>query len=155
MASFEIIGDESTFIQYDTLGTVARFEGSMFDSQIEETILEMLNSSTPLLVSSMQSTLRSIIKSGNSGAINNLKAHEARKTKDGAYIVTVTTRGRTDNYYYNRGRRVHVYHDDALKWLEYGREGQPPRPWVEKATRHAENAVLAKMQSVYDSKMGK
>ena len=46
-------------------------------------------------------------------------------------------------------------HDDALKWLEYGREGQPPRPWVEKSSRHAESAVIAKMQSVYDKYMGK
>lgn len=145
MASFEVLSND-----FDTI-----FDSAMFDSQIEDTILEMLDSSAPLLVSSMQSTLRSIIKSGNNGAIKNLKAHKAKKTKSGAYIVTATTSGRTDHYYYNGGRRVPVYHDDALKWLEYGREGQSPRPWVEKATRHAENAVLAKMQSVYDSKMGK
>lgn len=151
MASYvyDIIRSDNTNLYFDS----ADFDP--FPELSEDMILEMLDESAPLIVDSMRGTLKGIIKKQNSGAIKNLKAFKARKRKNGVYSVFVGTNGRTNNFYYNNGRKVPVYHDDALKWLEYGREGQSPRPWVEKSTRHAENAVIAKMQSVYDKYMGK
>ena len=87
-----------------------------FPELSEDMILEMLDESAPLIVDSMRGTLKGIIKKQNSGAIKNLKAFKARKRKNGVYSVFVGKNGSTNNFYYNNGRKVHVYHDDALEW---------------------------------------
>lgn len=143
----------------------ADYMQDLFESDAGELAEEMLNEAAPILVSSTKSAISSVIQhSGDSELVNSITATKPKKTSDGtAYIVNVVPKGysKTKTYFAKNGKGVHTTRkykvSNALKlvWKEYGIAGrQPATPCLQKAINDAQNSVIAKMQEVYNRKVG-
>lgn len=134
------------------------FLSELLDSEFSDIATEALESTAPALKSSMQSHLRRVIKHpGDSDLVNSVKATKPKRTKTDAFIVNVGPTGKSKATYKAGKKKNRSYTvTNALKavWLQYGRTGQPARPWLESATNDIEQQVLDKVQDVYNKKTG-
>ena len=95
--------------------------------------------------------------SGDSELVDSILATPAKKAKNGAIIAFTGPKGNSKNYYYRNGkkdRKIPVSNVLKAIWLNYGRVGQPARPFLTKAVNNAHQKVMEKMQQTYDQLMG-
>ena len=130
----------------------------LLDVDAEDLCKQMIDSAAPIMEESMKKEMRSVIQhSGDSELVDSVKTSKAKKAKNGAIIAFTGPKGNSKNYYYRngkKGRRIQVSNVLKAIWLNYGRVGQPARPFLTKATNNAQQKVLEKMQQTYDRLTG-
>lgn len=135
------------------------FLSDLLETDFDEIAEEALKEAAPILESSIRRSCRSVIEhSGESELVKSIKSNEPKKTKTDAWIVNVGPRGysRTKTYRSGKGEKKKPV-SNALKliWKEYGVAGrQPARPFLTKACNAVREAVMEKMQNVYERKTG-
>ena len=119
---------------------------------------QIVDSAAPILEEAMKKEMRAVIQhSGDSEAVDSIKASKAVESKNGAIISFTGPTGKSTNYYYRDERSTKkIPVTNALKaiWLNYGRIGQPARPFLTKATNSSRQKVMEKMQQTYDRLTG-
>ncbi|MBD5395019.1 MAG: hypothetical protein HDR71_12320 [Lachnospiraceae bacterium] len=132
----------------------------LLDTEFADIAEEALSEAAPILEKAMKTSGRAvIIHEGDSEMIESIKAGKPKATKTDAWIVNVGPKGNSKNHYYQKGgKKKRAYPvSNALKaiWKEYGIPGrQPPRPFMEAGKNAAQNAVIRKIQEVYNKKVG-
>ena len=130
----------------------------LLDVDAEDLCKQMIDSAAPIMEESMKKEMRSVIQhSGDSELVDSVKTSKAKKAKNGAIIAFTGPKGNSKNYYYRNGkkdRRIQVSNVLKAIWLNYGRVGQPARPFLTKAVNNAHQKVMEKMQQTYDQLMG-
>lgn len=141
---------------------LSELTGTSFDEIAEEALKE----AAPVLEASVKKSAASVIEHNNpsdSEMVRSIKASAPKATKTDAWIVNVGPRGYSSHTYYHQGRpskRAHKV-SNALKaiWKEYGiahpHHFQPARPFLERASKDAEDEVMKRIQEVYDRKTSK
>lgn len=76
---------------------------------------------------------------------NSIKATKAGKSQNGGYYATVRPTGKDSKGVRNMEKMV---------YLEYGTSAQPATPVLTKAIKDSENAVMEKMQEVFNRAIG-
>ena len=122
----------------------------LLDVDAEDLCKQMIDSAAPIMEESMKKEMRSVIQhSGDSELVDSVKTSKAKKAKNGAIIAFTGPKGNSKNYYYRNGkkdRRIQVSNVLKAIWLNYGRVGQPARPFLTKAVNNAHQKVMEKMQ---------
>ena len=130
----------------------------LLDVDAEDLCKQMIDSAAQIMEESMKKEMRSVIQhSGDSELVDSVKTSKAKKAKNGAIIAFTGPKGNSKNYYYRNGkkdRRIQVSNVLKAIWLNYGRVGQPARPFLTKAVNNAHQKVMEKMQQTYDQLMG-
>lgn len=136
------------------------FLSELFDGDIDNLCESMLNDAAPILEKAAQNECRKVIEhEGDSELVKSIKANKAKKTKNGAHIVNISPKGKSTKKHYiskTSARRKYPV-SNALKaiWKEYGIPGQQaPHPFFQKASNHAKQEVLNRMQEVYNRRTG-
>lgn len=128
------------------------------DVDAEDLCKQMIDSAVPIMEESMKKEMRSVIKhSGDSELVDSVKTSKAKRAKNGAIIAFTGPKGNSKNYYYRngkKGRKIPVSNVLKAIWLNYGRVGQPARPFLTKAVNNAHQKVMEKMQQTYDQLTG-
>lgn len=140
------------------------FLKGLLESDFDEICEEGLNESSSLLVDSVKKETKNvIIQNGDSELVNSVTSNNAKKSKNGAWIVNVFFKGysKTKMYTAKNSKGVRTARkysvSNALKsiWLEYGVAGrQSPRPFLNKSIKNVENTVIETIQTVYNEKVG-
>lgn len=132
--------------------------GDFLNQDTEELCKEMVDAAAPIMEESMKKEIKNVLgHEGDSELVNSVKAGKAKMAKNNAIIANVGPKGNSTNFYYKgnkKGRKYTVSNVLKAIWLNYGRMGQPARPFLTRATNNAKEAVLKKMQEVYDQKTG-
>ena len=122
----------------------------LLDVDAEDLCKQMIDSAAPIMEESMKKEMRSVIQhSGDSELVDSVKTSKAKKAKNGAIIAFTGPKGNSKNYYYRNGkkdRRIQVSNVLKAIWLNYGRVGQPARPFLTKVVNNAHQKVMEKMQ---------
>ncbi len=130
----------------------------LLDVDAEDLCKQMIDSAAPIMEESMKKEMRSVIQhSGDSELVDSVKTSKAKKAKNGAIIAFTGPKGNSKNYYYRNGkkdRKIPVSNVLKAIWLNYGRVGQPARPFLTKAVNNAHQKVMEKMQQTYDQLKG-
>lgn len=130
----------------------------LLDVDAEDLCKQMIDSAAPIMEESMKKEMRSVIQhSGDSELVDSVKTSKAKKAKNGEIIAFTGPKGNSKNYYYRngkKGRRIQVSNVLKAIWLNYGRVGQPARPFLTKAVNNAYQKVMEKMQQTYDQLTG-
>ena len=130
----------------------------LLDVDVEDLCKQMIDSAAPIMEESMKKEMRSVIQhSGDSELVDSVKTSKAKKAKNGAIIAFTGPKGNSKSYYYRngkKGRKIPVSNVLKAIWLNYGRVGQPARPFLTKATNNAHQRVLEKMQQTYERLTG-
>lgn len=130
----------------------------LLDVDAEDLCKQMIDSAAQIMEESMKKEMRSVIQhSGDSELVASVKTSKAKKAKNGAIIAFTGPKGNSKNYYYRngkKGRRIQVSNVLKTIWLNYGRVGQPARPFLTKAVNNAHQKVMEKMQQTYDQLTG-
>lgn len=144
------------------------FLSDLLDTEFDEIAEAALTDAAPLLEIAMKGCCEyAIMHEGDSELVESIEAGTPKKTKKGdAWIVNVAPRGYslTKQYtaeYRHRGRKRKTNRkypvSNALKaiWKEYGIPGiQPPSPFLERACNNVRDMAIARMQEVYNRKVG-
>lgn len=137
------------------------FLSELLDTDFEEVAKEALEATAPTLKASMQNSIKGKIgHPGDSELVNSVKISKPKRTSTDAWIVNVGPSGKSSNYYYSYGSTKRVKRKYAVSnvlkaiWLEYGRIGQPARPWLTSATENVRSSIMDKMQEIYNKKVG-
>lgn len=147
MAGFSVYHDKTDF-------------DALFEMDFESFAEEALNNAAPVLEASMKSAVQAAVEhTGDSELVQSIKAGKAKKSKNGAWIVTVGPKGYSKVKVYRGGnKKERVYPvSNALKaiWKEYGITGyQPPSPFLAKAVNDAEKEALDIIQRTFEKKAG-
>lgn len=130
----------------------------LLDVDAEDLCKQMIDSAAPIMEESMKKEMRSVIQhSGDSELVDSVKTSKAKRAKNGAIIAFTGPKGNSKNYYYRNGkkdRKIPVSNVLKAIWLNYGRVGQPARPFLTKAVNNAHQKVMEKMQQTYDQLTG-
>ena len=127
---FEIPAD---FIkQLGRLADVDRFAPKMIDEAI------------PILLDNVKAETAHHRQTGD--MYKSIKPTKAKKTKSGGYFASVRPTGKDSNGVRNM---------EKLAYLEYGTKKQPATPVLTKALKDSENAVMKKMQEVFEREVSK
>lgn len=141
----------------------ATFPEDLFDGLLnmdtENLCREMVDSASTIMVEEMKRELRRVIQHpGESELVDSIQANAAKVVDDHLVMSFTAPYGTSKNYYYRYGGRRGRKHQvtNALKaiWLNYGRIGQPARPFLGPAIRYASPLVIKKMQQTYDQLTG-
>jgi HK97 gp10 family phage protein len=120
----------------------------------------ILKESTPILAKSVQDVIRA--EHSETGDLwRSIEAFEPYRTHDGVWISSACPTGRAKGQMkkgkvYARSKSgtmtkgQALYNNDKLWFLEYGTSKQPATPILTKATKNAQQAVIEKMQEVYN-----
>ena len=100
---------------------------------------QMIDEAIPILLANVQSETSQHKRSGD--MYKSIKPTKAKKTKSGGYFASVRPTGKD---------KKGVRNMEKMVYLEYGRKGQSPNPVLTKALRDSENAVMKKMQEVFE-----
>lgn len=144
------------------------FLSELLETDFDEIAEEALKDAAPVLEKSMKkSCQRAIRHEGDSELVNSIKSSKPKKTKTDAWIVNVFPSGYSKKKVYYAGkegtypsgkskRRKYAV-SNALKaiWMEYGIAGrQAPRPFIRTACNNVREAVMSRMQKIYERKVG-
>lgn len=118
-----------------------------------------LDECAPILKDSIKTSMRSAVRhTGESDMIKSVRTNKPKQTKTDAWIVNVYPSGYSSNTFsrYTGGRVKRYPVSNALKaiWLEYGRVGQSPSPWLAPAVSNCKNKILAEMQKIWERETG-
>ncbi len=118
-----------------------------------------LDECAPILKDSVKAAMQNSVKhSGDSDMIKSVRSNKPKQTRTDAWIVNVYPSGYSAHTF-NRytGDRVKRYPvSNALKaiWLEYGRVGQSPAPWLAPAIQNCKSRILDEMQKIWERETG-
>ena len=135
------------------------FLKELLDKPFDQIAKKALDETAPVLQKAVKSSLRKAIKHpGDSDLVKSVKSNKPKQTKTDAWIVNVYPSGYSQNSF-NRytGSRVKRYPvSNALKaiWLEYGRVGQNPSPWLAPAVTSCTSEILKMMQEIWEKEVG-
>lgn len=130
----------------------------------------MLNEAAPILQESVKRELSGVMSGESTGdLLKSVKYKKASKTKFGGYYLQVRPTGtstRAGGGYLRKGKRAGrkkvaggirdpIRNMEKAVYLEYGTSQQTPRPWVTRALKNAEPAVLQKMKEVFEREVNK
>ena len=128
---------------------------------MDEVGIEMAAAAGPALVESTKKAVKGVVRhDGDSELVNSVTMSKPKKGKYGDFIVCAYFKGQSKNKYYRHTKthRGKYAVSNALKavWKEYGipSRGIPAQPFIEQATRGAEQEALEKMQDVFNEKVG-
>lgn len=136
------------------------FMSDLLDTEFEEIAKEALTEAAPILEKTTKASVSTVIMhEGDSEMVASIKAGKPKRTKTDAWIINVGPTGNSKHHYYRKGsKKKRAYSvSNVLKaiWKEYGIPGrQAPRPFLEHAKNAAQNAVIKKIQEVYNRKVG-
>lgn len=134
------------------------FLSDILDMNTEELCKEMVDSAVPVVEESLKKEMQKVISHpGDSELVQSVKASRAKMTKTGAVISFVSPRGNSKNYYYRstrKGRKIPVSNVLKAIWLNYGRQGQPAKPFLTKAINNVSEKAVNKMQETYNRLTG-
>lgn len=141
MADFQLDFDDSIFKGLEKL------------SDTEAVSEKMLKEASPIVVSSMKSELN--IHRQTAELVNSVKPTKPKRNKSGDNVVVVRPTGKSTTTIAKSGkaytRKKAVRNMEKLASLEFGNShGQKPMPIIEKAVKSTEEAVLDKMNEVYN-----
>ncbi|MCM1057894.1 MAG: hypothetical protein NC517_09840 [Firmicutes bacterium] len=146
MAAFEIDFPDDLF-------------SGLLEADFDEIAEEALAEAAPLLEESLRASCRRVIEhEGESELVESITARKPKKTKTDAWIVNVGPSGysKTKKYHHQVSDREYPV-SNALKaiWKEYGIAGQQAaKPFITSAVNSVRDAVMDKMQEVYNRKVG-
>lgn len=123
-----------------------------------ENIKAAIDGATPILEKSMKKELRSAVKhSGESDVVAAIKANKAKRAKNGAYIATVYPKGKSSKprapYGSNKSRIPPVSNAMKAAILNYGKKGQPARPWLAKSVNNVRTQVENSLEKAFEEKI--
>ncbi len=140
------------------------FFSDLLDTEFSEIAEEALSEAAPMLVDSMKNYCAGVIQhDGDSELVNSFKSNKPKRAKTDAWIVNVNPKGYSSTKMYtavdSKGKKTHRKYpvSNALKaiWKEYGIPGrQPPKPFIASACNSVRGSVMAKMQEVFNRKVG-
>lgn len=136
------------------------FLSELLETEFDEIAEEALKEAAPVLEQSIKQSCRRVIEhSGESELVKSIKSSKPKKAKTDAWIVNVGPKGysRTKTYRVGKGKTRKKPVSNALKliWKEYGVAGrQPSRPFLTSACNAVRETIMAKMQQVYERKVG-
>lgn len=141
MADFQLDFDDSIFKGLEKL------------SDTEAVSEKMLKEASPIVVSSMKSELN--IHRQTAELVNSVRPTKPKRNKSGDNVVVVRPTGKSTTTIAKSGktyvRKKAVRNMEKLASLEFGNShGQKPMPIIEKAVKSTEEAVLDKMNEVYN-----
>ena len=136
------------------------FLSELLDTDFDEIAEEALKEAAPLLEQSLKASCEKVIDhAGESEMVESITCSKPKRTKTDAWIINVGPKGNSRTKVYNSRNRKRKYPvSNALKmiWKEYGVAGrQPARPFITNACNNAREAVMRKMQEVYERKVKK
>ena len=130
----------------------------LLNAETEDLCKKIVDSATPIVEESWKKEIKAVVQhSGDSELVDSILATPAKKAKNGAIIAFTGPKGNSKSYYYRngkKGRKISVSNVLKAIWLNYGRVGQPARPFLTKATNNAQQKVLEKMRQTYDRLTG-
>lgn len=123
-----------------------------------ENMQRAIDSATPILEKSMQKEVQGAVRhSGGSDLVKSIRANKAKKAKNGAYIATVYPHGKSKAPRYPNGSRKDRIPpvSNAMKAaiLNYGKKGQPARPWLTKAVNNVRTQVEEQLEKAFEEKL--
>jgi len=135
------------------------FLKELTDKPFDKIAKDALDECAPILEKSVKSSMRHAVKhSGDSDMIKSVRKNKPKQTKTDAWIVNVYPSGYSSNTFsrYTGGRVKRYPVSNALKaiWLEYGRVGQMPSPWLAPAVANCSGEILKKMQDIWEKEVG-
>lgn len=135
------------------------FMKDLLDHQFDDIAKKALDECAPVLKDSITSSMRNAVKHpGDSDMIRSVRANKPKQTKTDAWIVNVYPSGYSSNTFSRHtGGRVKRYPvSNALKaiWLEYGRVGQAPSPWLAPAVQNCKSRIIEEMQKIWERETG-
>lgn len=140
------------------------FMKDLLETDFDEICEEALEEAAPIYKKSLQDSMKHTVQhEGDSEMIASVKVSKPKKAKTNAWIINIGPSGYSKMKKFRAldGRGVHTNRrypvSNALKaiWKEYGIPGQQaPQPFLTNATNNAEDAVMRKLQEVYDRKVG-
>lgn len=141
MADFQLDFDDSIFKGLEKL------------SDTEAVSEKMLKEASPIVVSSMKSELNSHKQTAE--LVNSVKPTKPKRNKSGDNFVIVRPTGKSTTVIAKSGktyvRKKAVRNMEKLASLEFGNShGQKPMPIIGKTVKSTEEAVLDKMNEVYN-----
>lgn len=137
------------------------FMAELLETDFDEIAKEALEEAGPLLEKSMKASCRRAVEhGGDSELVESITCEKPKKTKTDAWILRVSPKGYSRTKVYKRGgKKPRTYPvSNALKaiWKEYGIAGrQQAHPFITNACNSVREAVLSKVQEVYNRKVGK
>ena len=135
------------------------FLKELTDKPFDKIAKDALDECAPILERAVKTSMRRAVKhSGDSDMIKSVRKNKPKQTKTDAWIVNVYPSGYSSNTFsrYTGGRVKRYPVSNALKaiWLEYGRVGQMPSPWLAPAVANCTSEVLKKMQDIWEKEVG-
>ena len=143
--------------------SITSFDHMEFDSfKFENISKKILEKVKPELEQAVKTSVRQSVKhDGDSELVNSVTTYEPRMTRDGtAASINCTFSGKSSSgNHYNttdrgRARVKPVLNSDKAFWLEYGRDGQNPAPWKDRALNNAEGKLVPQIQTELEEIMG-
>ena len=151
MSRFDVVFEDNNLTKLTVVG---------FDEIAEEALKE----ASPILRDATIEACQAVIQHpDDSELVKSWKETPPKETKSkDAYIANIVPKGNSSNQYYyaQDGRGGHTKRkypvSNALKaiWLNYGVNGRDPKPFLENAAKNCEDAVEAKIQEVFNRKVG-
>lgn len=145
---------------------MAKFNLNMPDDMLKgaaaaaspENMQRAIDNAAPILEQSMRKEIRNVVKhSGDSELVRSIKANKAKKAKNGAYIATVYPHGKSKKPRYPNGSKKDRIPpvSNAMKAavLNYGRKGQPARPWLAKSVNNVRTQVEEQLEKAFEEKL--
>lgn len=135
------------------------FMEKLRDTPFEDIAEKALNDTAPLLLDAVKTSMMSVISHpGDSDMVNSVRTSKPKATRTDAWIVNAYPTGySTNSYSRERGSKVQRYPvSNGLKavWLEYGRAGQPAKPWVNSAVNKCMAPVMDRIQKIWEEEVG-
>lgn len=130
---------------------------ALLEHDFDEIAPEMIEKVTPILEESIKKSIRAVESGQGTGElVNSIKVTKPKKTTTDAYIANVGPSGKSSNHYYDSATHKRSYPvSNALKavWLNYGRAGQPARPWLTPAVNGCKDKILSEIQKLWEEKV--
>ena len=129
----------------------------LLDNNFEELAPQMIEETLPILETSIQRHLSSVVHDGTGELVNSIAVTKPKKTKTDAYIGNVYIKGQSKNHYYGGSTHKRQYAvSNALKaiWLNYGNAHQAARPWLIPAVNSCQGEIEDKLQKKWEEITG-
>lgn len=134
------------------------FLSGLINTDFDDICKEALEESAPVMQKSIQSALAGVIKhDGESELVQSVKPQSPKKAKNGAWIVNITFQGDSKNFYSKKkdGTKYRVPNMLKALWKEVGIAGkQVATPFMTSAKNSAKDAVMDRIQKVWEKKVG-
>lgn len=140
------------------------FMSELLNSDFEEICDEALKESAPILCDSLKSGCQSVIADKTrTELVNSFKVWKGgvRKTKTDAFTLGVSVYGKpsakstfTSTTSRGKTRIRNTTNNDIAWWLDHGRDGQPAKPFIDRATRNVEKKIYELCQKKFNEKVG-